>query len=69
MESVRTKLIERGSRVESYAGVHYRAYHGIGWRLDHHSQFVKFSVKGRIVLDARGWDQFNPNASIIVTSL
>jgi len=68
-ESVRKKLIERGGRVESFAGSHYRAYSGIGWRLDHQNLVEKYSVKGRVVIDAHGWNRFNPNYSVYVTPL
>lgn len=68
-ESVREKLIERGGRVESFAGSHYRAYSGIGWRLNHQNHVEKYSVKGRVVIDAYGWNRFNPNFSVYVTPL
>lgn len=57
-EKMKAKLVERGGMVEGYAGIHYRAYNGIGWRLDESDQIIKWSVKGRVVLDAYGWDQF-----------
>jgi len=69
MESLREKLIKRGAKVESFAGTHYCAYTGIAWRLDERDKMVKFSVKGRVVLDAYGWDQFNPNSAVILSPL
>lgn len=69
MENIRAKLIKRGSKVESFAGTHYRAYNGIAWRLDDREKMVKFSVKGRVVLDAYGWDQFNPNHAVFLAPL
>lgn len=68
-ENMKAKLIKRGGLVESYAGTHYRAYNGLAWRLDERDQLVKYSVKGRVVLDAYGWDQFNPNNQVYVTAL
>lgn len=68
-ENMKAKLIKRGGMVESYAGTHYRAYNGLAWRIDDRDQLVKFSVKGRVVLDAFGWDQFNPNYQVYVTAL
>lgn len=69
MESLREKLIKRGAKVESFAGTHYCTYTGIAWRLDERDKMVKFSVKGRVVLDAYGWDQFNPNSAVILSPL
>jgi len=68
-ESVKERLIERGSKVESFVGSHYRAYSGIGWRIDAQNQVEKFAVKGRVVIDGQGWNRFNPNSSVYVTPL
>jgi hypothetical protein len=68
-ESVKERLIERGGKVESFAGSHYRAYSGIGWRIDAQNQVEKFAVKGRVVIDGHGWNRFNPNSSVYVTPL
>ncbi|GAB7357498.1 hypothetical protein MBLNU459_g0032t1 [Dothideomycetes sp. NU459] len=61
-------LVERGSKVEYFAGTHYRAYDGIGWKYDQYGQKEKFTVKGRIVVDAVGWNRYNPNSAIYVAS-
>ena len=66
---LRTKLIERGAKVEGLAGSHYRAYNGVGWRLGSMGHKEKYSVKGRIVIDTYGWNRFNPNMSIFTTPL
>jgi hypothetical protein len=66
---VREKLIERGGRVESFTGSHYRAYSGIGWRVNSQNQVEKYTVKGRVVIDGHGWNRFNPNSSVYVTPL
>lgn len=51
----KAKLIQRGSKVEAFAGSHYRAYNGVGWRMGNMGQIEKYSVKGRIVIDGYGW--------------
>lgn len=68
-EELKTKLIERGAKLESFAGCHYRAYNGVGWRFGNMGTKEKFSVKGRIVIDTHGWNRFNPNMSVFVTPL
>ena len=68
-ESLKEKLVKRGAKVESFAGTHYCAYTGTAWRLDDRDKMVKFSIKGRVVLDAYGWDQFNPNYAVVLSPL
>jgi hypothetical protein len=68
-DELKKKLIERGGKVEGFAGSHYRAYHGVGWRLGNMGVKEKYSIKGRIVIDTQGWNRFNPNMSIFVTPL
>ncbi|KAK5123020.1 hypothetical protein LTR85_003586 [Meristemomyces frigidus] len=68
-DEIKAKLTERGSKVEKFAGSHYRAYNGVGWRTNNMGQKEKYSVKGRIVIDTFGWNRFNPNFSIFVTPL
>jgi hypothetical protein len=68
-EDLKAKLIERGGKVENLAGSHYRAYHGVGWRLGNMGSKDKYSIKGRIVIDTYGWNRFNPNMSVFVTPL
>ena len=68
-EELRAKLIERGGKVEGFAGCHYRAYNGVGWRYGNMGVKEKFNVKGRIVIDTNGWNRFNPNMSVFVTPL
>ena len=50
-DDLRARLIERGAKVEALAGSHYRAYNGVGWRMNNYGQREKFAVKGRIVID------------------
>ena len=69
VEEMKEKLIERGNKVEGFAGSHYRGYNGVGWRLGSMGQTEKYSVKGRIVIDTYGWNRFNPNYSVFVTPL
>ena len=68
-EDLKAKLVERGAKIENFAGSHYRAYNGVGWRLGNMGVKEKYSVKGRIVIDTYGWNRFNPNMSIFVTPL
>jgi len=63
------RLVERASKIEALAGTHYRAYEGIGWRINAHGGKDKFTVKGRVVIDTFGWNRFNPNMAIFVTPL
>ncbi|KAK3705883.1 hypothetical protein LTR37_013036 [Vermiconidia calcicola] len=63
------KLIERGNKIEHFAGPHYRAYSGLGWRLGNMGVKEKYSVRGRIVIDTYGFNRFNPNMSVFVTPL
>lgn len=48
------KLIDRGCKIESYAGCHYRGYNGVAWRMNNMCVKEKFSIKGRIVIDTYG---------------
>lgn len=69
-DSLTKKLIERGSQVEKLVGSHYRAYNGIGWRLNERTtQIDRHPVKSRIVLDTQGWNRYNPNQSVFVDPL
>ncbi|KAK1020617.1 hypothetical protein LTR33_018843, partial [Friedmanniomyces endolithicus] len=63
------RLIERGGKVETLAGSHYRAYNGVGWRMGNMNVKEKYTVKGRVVIDTYGWNRFNPNMSVYVTAL
>lgn len=63
---MKAKLIERGRKVEALAGTNYRSYNGIGWRPRNNGDTEKFTVKGRIIVDAMGFNQFQPNESVFV---
>jgi uncharacterized protein DUF7025 len=61
-EALLKRLRERGTAFESFAGSHYRAYSGFGWnRCVFENRRVKYNITGRIVIDAAGWNRFNPN--------
>ncbi|WPH01277.1 Hypothetical protein R9X50_00411500 [Acrodontium crateriforme] len=66
-EKIMAGLIERGTKFQDLAGTHYKAYNGIGWFINVNGQKEMRSVKGRIVVDARGWNHFNPNDYVHVT--
>jgi len=55
---LRERLVARGSKVENFAGTHYKHYEGIGWKLDSFGEKERFSVKGRIIIDALGWNRY-----------
>lgn len=63
------RLIERGTRAEALAGSHYKGYHGVGWRKGMMGTREKYNIKGRVVIDTYGWNRFNTNNAIYVTSL
>jgi hypothetical protein len=68
-EELRQRLLERGAKVEQLAGSHYRAYKGVGWKLNAFGTKDKFNIDGRIVIDTYGWNRFNPNYAIFVSPL
>lgn len=68
-DELKAKLIERGGKVENFAGSHYRAYNGVGWRTGQMGNKEQYSVKGRIVIDTHGWNRFNPNDTVFVSPL
>lgn len=63
------KLAHRGSVVESLVGTHYRAYDGIGHKLDMYGQKERHSVKGRIIVDTVGWNRYMPNQAVYTSAL
>lgn len=67
--TLRKTLVDRGSIIESLVGTHYRAYDGIGHKLDMYGQKERHSVKGRIIIDAVGWNRYNPNQAIYTSAL
>jgi len=67
--TLRKNLIDRGSVIESLVGTHYRAYDGIGHKLDMYGQKERHSVKGRIIIDTVGWNRYNPNQAIYTSAL
>ena len=68
-DDLRKRLLERGEKVEQLAGSHYRAYKGVGWKLNSFGTKDKFNIDGRIVIDTYGWNRFNPNYAIFVSAL
>jgi hypothetical protein len=67
--NIRTSIINRGSIIETLVGTHYRAYDGIGHKLDMYGQVERHSVKGRIIVDTVGWNRYNPNQAIYTSAL
>ncbi|KAF2707975.1 P-loop containing nucleoside triphosphate hydrolase protein [Pleomassaria siparia CBS 279.74] len=68
-QALRLRLIERGTKAEALAGPNYKAYHGIGWRLNSYGAKDKHNVKGRIVIDTYGWNRFNPSHAVYTAPL
>lgn len=68
-EMIRTRLTERGGKVEALAGSNYRAYQGIAWRDGPNGTKERHNVRGRIVIDTYGWNRFNPNYAINLNPL
>lgn len=68
-DQIKTKLIERGARVEALAGSHFRSYNGIGWRTGPYGNKEKHTVKGRVVIDPFGFNRFEPDYAVYVTPL
>lgn len=57
-EELKERLVARGAKIEAYAGTHYRSYEGIGWKLNSFGDKERHSVKGRIIIDALGWNRY-----------
>jgi hypothetical protein len=68
-EELKTKLIERGGKVEAMAGSQYRAYKGCGWKRSVFGGKDKYNIEGRVVIDCYGWNRFNPNYAIYLSPL
>lgn len=68
-EQIKTRLVERGARVEALAGSHFRNYNGVGWRIGPYGNKEKHTVKGRVVIDPFGYNRFEPDFAVYVTPL
>lgn len=67
--TIKAKCIERGGRVQDLTASHYRAYNGVGWRINNEGRTENHTVKGRIMVDTVGWNRYNPNQPVFVTPL
>lgn len=63
------RLLERGAKFEALAGCHYKQYSGIGWRPNQYGGKDKFSIKGRIMVDAGNWHRLNANQTVFLQPL
>lgn len=63
MGKMMEKLVERGGRFESLAGSHFRYYNGLGFRRNRNGSKEQSNVKGRVVIDAFGFNRCNPTQS------
>lgn len=68
-EQIKTRLVERGARVEALAGSHFRSYNGVGWRTGPYGNKEKHTVKGRVVIDPFGFNRFEPDFAVYVNPL
>lgn len=68
-DALKERLIERGTKVETYAGSHYKAYHGVAYNYDSWGNKDKHNIKDRIMIDTYGWNKFVPNRAVIVQPL
>jgi hypothetical protein len=68
-DTLKEQLLTRGAKFESLAGPNYKAYNGLGWKLNDRNAKEKYAVKGRIIIDTYGWNRFNVGAGVYVTPL
>lgn len=61
-EGVRKKLVDRGKKFVSLAGVHYKAYKGIAYQKRRKGQITKFNIQhSRVMVDPTIFRRMNPN--------
>ncbi|KAI3394498.1 hypothetical protein diail_2632 [Diaporthe ilicicola] len=70
-EQIRARLIERGRKLESLTGIHYRNCQGLGWRCSRNdSKLSNWTVVNeRVMVDAFGFHRYNPGDNIRLYSL
>ncbi|KAK7531114.1 P-loop containing nucleoside triphosphate hydrolase protein [Phyllosticta citricarpa] len=69
-EVLHSKLLERGAKFEALAGTHYKAYQGMAWQENHlQKKKDKYNVKGRVMIDTYGWNQFVPDEAVFTAPL
>src|SRR5262249_31946208 len=61
LEEVRKDLIECGRTFVSLMGIHHRQYEGYAFRLNDKGQINSRYIKSRIMIDAVGFQECNPN--------
>ncbi|CZT24619.1 uncharacterized protein RCC_10344 [Ramularia collo-cygni] len=59
-EALRRQLIDRGRRMESYAGMHFCRYNGIALEQTQFG-FERYNVEGRVVVDTKTFHRLNAN--------
>ncbi|KAF1916441.1 hypothetical protein BDU57DRAFT_587443 [Ampelomyces quisqualis] len=67
--ALKDRLIARGAKTEELAGLEYRAYEGMAWRINAMENKEKYNITGRIVLDTYGWNRQDPRHAIWVAPL
>ncbi|KAI9653671.1 MAG: hypothetical protein M1831_005699 [Alyxoria varia] len=68
-EDLMKRLQRRGAQFESLAGVHYKYYKGVGWKLGLKGNIELHNVNGRVVIDSEGWNYFTPARHISLKPL
>ena len=67
--TVRAALIERGRTWEKLAGYHYEHYTGTGTGRGDDGRMSVFNINSRVIIDAYGWNKFQPCDAVYVGSL
>ncbi|KAK0731978.1 hypothetical protein B0H67DRAFT_91880 [Lasiosphaeris hirsuta] len=67
-EEVHAELVARGRKFEGFIGQHYLQYNNIALkRID--GMYAKFTVNGRVMIDAKTYHRLEPNDSFVVKEL
>ncbi|KAK3341903.1 P-loop containing nucleoside triphosphate hydrolase protein [Lasiosphaeria hispida] len=67
-EEVRAELMARGRKFEGFIGQHYLQYNGIALKRIE-GMYAKFTVNGRVMIDAKTYHRLEPNDSFVVKEL
>ena len=63
MEGVRSTLVERGRLFATLPKIHHCAYSGLAHVKQERGKILKFTVKGRLIVDPLSFREHNPNYS------
>jgi hypothetical protein len=69
-EEIKTELLERGRKFESYIGQHYLQYEGVALKKAEMGMgYVRFNVNGRVMIDCKTYHRLEPNDTFGVKEL